>query len=499
MGTMTFQLPHGLTAEAGRELERACIAGGPDTMHWPLDKRIAADHLVVSRAEDESGSLVAPLLVDHAGCMMGSTATLIERNRPYNFLVEMARGKLNQVRSQAADWELGGLPLTAPLEEAIAAGVRALGHAVTGPAEEADTHAREALRLAYSASRQLVETYVQQVFQVRHQRQAQLDTLLGCRLTSAEATPATFEAFTTACNAMMLPISWRTVEGEEDTYRWEEWDARVAWAAKQEVPLAAGPLIDFSPSQLPTWLWLFAGDVPNLTLFMCRFVETAVRRYRQHIRRWQITAASNSSTCLNLSEDDLLQLTYRLGDAARQVDPSIELIIGLGEPWGEYMSSGDRAHPPFLFADTLIRSGLNVSGLDLEVIIGVEPRGSYCHDLLDLSRLLDLYALLGVPLHITAGYPSAAGPDPQADQELNVGGGSWSSGEEVGATPAVQADWAGAFLSLCICKPYVQSVQWAHLADAEPHQFPHCGLVDAAGAVKPAHGKLCELRQAHLR
>jgi hypothetical protein len=476
------------------------MAGGPDTMHWPLEKRFAAGHMVVSRSEDESGSLVAPSAVDGVGWLMGSTGTLIERNRPYHLLIELARGKLNQVRSQAADWVLGGLPMPAAFDETLHSGIEAFARAVTGPAEEADAHARDTLRLAHAAADLLVETYIEQVFQIRHQRQPRLDTTLGCRLGTSPPSPPLAEALAAACNAITLPLSWRTVENEEDTYHWDIWDTQVAWAARQGLPLSAGPLIDFEPSQLPTWLWLFNGDVPNLTHFMCRFVKEAVARYRKQIPRWQVTAASNSSSCLSLSDDDLLQLTYRLAEAARQADPGVELVLGISEPWGEYTAEGQRSHPPFLFADTLVRSGLNLAALDLEVVMGVEPRGSYCHDLLDLSRLLDLYALLGVPLRVTLGYPSAASPDPQADPELHVGGGSWGKGGSNGSgyTPDVQADWAAAFTSLCVCKPYVQAVQWAHLSDAEPHQFPHCGLVDAAGAVKPAHARLRAIREAHL-
>jgi hypothetical protein len=50
-----------------------------------------------------------------------------------------------------------------------------------------------------------------------------------------------------------------------------------------------------------------------------------------------------------------------------------------------------------------------------------------------------------------------------------------------------------------VCKPYVQGVHWAHFSDAEPHTFPHAGLLDAQGTVKPALVPLRELREKHLR
>src|SRR5262249_11943543 len=187
-------------------------------------------------------------------------------------------------------------------------------------------------------------------------------------------------------------------------------DAVVDWAGRQGLTVTAGPLIDFSSAQLPAWLWLWERDLPSLATFMCRFVEAAVRRYRGKIRRWQVTAARNCANCLSLSEEDLLQLTWRLGEAARLAVPDTELVVGIAQPWGEYMALADRTHSPFIFADTLIRSGLNLAALDIEMVMGVEPRGSYCRDVLETSRMLDLYALLALPPPVTLAYPSTHPP-----------------------------------------------------------------------------------------
>jgi hypothetical protein len=495
MGKMTFQLPGGLSADAARELERVCMAGGPDNMPWPTDLHFTPGHMTVHRGADESGYLVAPWAVNGLGLLMGTSATLIERNRPYHLLVELARGKINQVRCQASDWCMGGLQLGADLEQLIQGACKAFGQAITSPLPEVDQHSQDALNRGYAAAQQLVGAYLEQVFQVRHQRQERLDTTIACRVGPAVPSDPASEAVVEAFNTVGLPLSWSSVEGEEATYRWDAADALVDWAARQEMAATAGPLIDFSSAQLPAWLWLWERDLPSLATFMCRFVEAAVRRYRTRIRRWQVTAASNCASVLSLSEDDLLQLTYRLCEAARQIDPGLELVVGIAQPWGEYMTSADRNHSPFIFADTLIRSGLNLAALDVEVVMGIEPRGSYCRDLLETSRVLDLYALLGVPLQVTLGYPSGDQPDLDADPELRLGAGRWGGG----FTPAAQAAWAEAYAALAAAKPYVQGVQWVHLSDATPHQFPNCGLLDRDGTLKPAFAKLRELRAKHLR
>ena len=495
MGTMSFQLPAGFPADSAKELERTCVAGGPDNMPWPTELRFKPDLLAASRSVDESGYLVVPWSVDKVGRLMGSTATLMERPVPYNLLVELARGKVNQLRCQAADWKAGGLQITDPLRELIDDASRVFVQSVAG-SEGLQTfdQAREALALSYQAAELLVRAYVDQVFLVRHQRQARLDAALGCRLGLTVPSEVLARPLSDAFNTFCVPMAWSTVESEEGNPDWSGVDALVNWATGTGVPVSAGPLIDFSSANLPAWLWLWERDLPSLATFMCKFVDTAVRRYRGKIRRWQLTAASNNATVLSLTEDELLGLTYRLVETARQVDPSLDLVVGIAQPWGEYMAVEDRTHSPFIFADTLIRSGLNLSALDIELVMGVTPRGSYCRDLLETSRILDLYALLGVPLRVSLGYPSGDGPDPDADPELRVAAGRWHAG----FNPATQAEWAEAFCTLALCKPFVQGVQWVQLTDAGPHPFPHCGLIDAAGAPKPATQRLRELRQQHL-
>jgi hypothetical protein len=495
MGTMTFHLPAGLPPEILRELERSCLAGGPDNMPYPTEAFLQGQELLLDRATDESGYLVAPWLVPGVGLLMGTSATLMERPGEYHLLIELARGKCNQVRNQAADWEAGGLELPEPLRRQIHDAAVTLGRGLcSGDEGERLARAQQALEMAHRASGELVELYTRQVFHIRHQRQEKLDTALSCRLGPAVDTPELADLLRGTFNRVSLPISWHQVEGEEARYRWGEADRLLAWAEAAQLEVTAGPLIDFSSAQLPAWLWLWDRDLPSMATFMIRFVEAAVRRYRSRIRRWQLTAASNWANVLGLSEEELLGLTYRLGETARQIDPSLELILGIAQPWGEYMIHSERTSP-FIFADNLIRSGLNLAAINLEVVMGVNGRGSYCRDPMDFSRLLDLYALLGVPLQVTLGYSTTGQSDPDADPELAAGAGT--RGE--GYTPAAQGEWAERFAALALCKPYVQAVQWAHFSDREPHVFPACGLIDRGGQANPALAALRRLREEHLR
>jgi hypothetical protein len=494
MGMMKFLLPAGTLGPAARDLERTSVAGGQDSMPYPTQVVLEPGQMTVVRAVDESGVLLAPWEINGSGRVMASSATLMERPHPYHLLLELARGKVNQVRAQVSDWVMGGLEMTPALAERIHQATQAFVGAIVN-APDGHSQAQVALAEGYQAAAQLVQTYMDQVYQLRHQRQARFDTVLGCRIGTTIPSERVAGPLTETLNAVSIPFPWKDIEPTEGDYHWDPSDGLVGWAQEQGLRLQGGPLVDFGGTGLPEWVLKRSNDLQSLAGTLADHIQSVVSRYRSQVRVWQVTAASNAQEVLAAGDEELLWLTRHLAEAARQVDSSLEILVGIAQPWGDYLVNQDHTHSPFLFADTLVRSGLRLAGLDLEVAMAVTPRGSYCRDLLEVSRLLDLYALLGLPLHVTLGYPSSDGPDGLADPSLSVSGGNWKGGY----SPQVQADWAAAFGGLTLCKPFVRGVQWLHCHDAEPHLAPHCGLVDAKGNPKPALGRLRELRQAHLK
>ena len=492
MGQMNFLLPPGLAADWPRELSRAYLAGGFDNAPAPLNVRLDGNQLTISRPLDESGSLIIPWDIDSAGRLMTSTSTLIEGEKPYSLALELARGKVHQLRSHMADWRLLGFPPTEQQEEQLAELSKAFGQTATLESGEIDHAAHAVLRDAFRLTDELLPYYADRLFALRHQRVPHLDTMFGCQLSALPREPG---EFVDTFNSVRVPLTWREIEPAESRYNWDTSDAVVDWAIASGLTVTAGPLIDFSRGGLPDWLSLWEGDVPNLANFMCDYVETAVIRYRDRIKRWQLTSSCNFAGVFNLDEDEMLWLTTRLAEAALQIAPELELVVSVAQPWGEYLAQNEHTYTPLVFLDTLFRTGLRLAAIDLEIVMGVSPRGSYCRDLLDVSRLLDHYAVLSAPIHVTLAFPSSTQPDDQADAELSIGTGHWKDGY----SSATQASWAESFAAIVLSKPFVVAVYWSHLSDAAPHQFPNCGLLDAGSAAKPAMARLRKLRVDHLR
>jgi hypothetical protein len=495
MGTMNFQLTKTPAPEAAREIARGYVVGAPDYMPWPTEIQVAERDVIVRRPVDDSGCICVPWEVPSRGRLLLSTATLIERQSPYSIAVELARGRVNLLRNQTADWQMGGLTLTPELAEQVRQASLAFARAVCSQeaSAEAGPLAETAIQHALETGQDLVQSYVEQVFETRQQRQGRLPTAFSVGLNGpppdAEQTALLKKTF----NCVRIPVPWGLIEATEGTYTWDRVDALMQWAKGNEFPIIAGPLVDFSPHGVPQWLEKWNGDLQSLANFLYDYVESCLRRYNTDVRIWQITAGSNCSSILSLGEDRLLWLTLQLLEMARQVDPELHLIVGIAQPWGEYLAWEERTYSPFVFADTLLRSKAQVTCLDVELVMGVSPRGSYLRDLMEMSRLMDLYALLGLPLRVTLGCPSDVVPDPQAPDyvtQTRGAGPEWSAN--------LQASWVKQVASLAACKPYVEGVSWSHWTDAAPHIFPHSGLLSATNAPKPALEELQRIREQHI-
>ncbi len=120
-----------------------------------------------------------------------------------------------------------------------------------------------------------------------------------------------------------------------------------------------------------------------------------------------------------------MRIAARAIQVARQADPSAQVTIGVDRPWAEWMGSSHFQLGPLHLCDYLLRAELGISGIAIEIAPGYSAPGSHIRDLFEFSKLLDLYSLLNVPLHIWIVMPSAAGPDPNAEPGIRVEAAQW--------------------------------------------------------------------------
>jgi len=494
MGSISFSLPDPLPPEAASRLRYACFASGYDMSPMPGQLEISDNRITITRNVSESGYLLVPWSVGRHGTLVIASSTLRESDDPYRLLIELARGKLNQVRNQTAEWVEIGLRLPNGFELQLEETGRLFAQALMGsPPVQGDHHALTVLEQAITLGDTLTREFTSQMFDTRHHEEGLLDTRLAARMVRGGGSLTS--EFKRSFNAIQIAFRWRDLEPEESHYLWTDPDLAVTSAKTAELPITGGPVIDLSANLLPPWAESWRGDLPTLAAFMCDFLETVITRYKADIRRWVICAGFNQSDALGLDDDSRLRLAFRLFEAAAQIDPNLDLVLSVAQPWGDYLVNESQTISPLTFPDDLIRAGLRVSAVELEIRNGVLPRGSYHRDLLEAHRLMNLYSLLQVPLEIVLSAASNGDADP-----LGLAGQSiWAPDSDNCPTPEKQSEWGASMAALALCTPHVRSVTWDHWSDSEPHLTPSGGLISADGQTKPLLAQLRTLRVAHLR
>ncbi len=473
-------------------VEQAYLSGF-DRVCLQCQTRLDGDELVIQQAASDSCNLHIPWQVQRHGRLTLATGSLMQRQSPYGLSVELARGTIGRLRDQMAEWEAIGLVAPEKITRIVAEAMKCFCRGVVaGEDRQASAElAERAICAALDAAELLVAAYIDQIISFRRRSGEKLPAFLGADLGVSLLEDYTAEQFLLAFNAASVPISWREVEASEGSHYWSICDKQIDWCRSHRLTVCGGPLLLLDPRGLPDWLYLWENDFDNLISFVSEFLAAAVRRYRGKVDLWQCAGRLNSAETLSLSEEEKLRLAACAIEVTHANDPDTPIVISFDQPWAEYMSRRELDFPPLHFADALVRAGLNLAGLMLEVNFDYHPGGTLPRTLLQFSRLLDHWSLLGLPLYVSISVASAAHEDPLAQRRVQLAPGNWSA--------KAQQAWVARYVPLILSKPYVQGVIWNQLRDSEPHDFPHGGLFDLRRHPKPALRTLASIRQAHLR
>ena len=233
------------------------------------------------RATSESAKFHVVWPVKDFGRLVLPTASLPEREEPYLMALELARGKIVQIRDQAAQWELAGMRIPAEFVEQSRAAHKSFSRAALSQdrPEIASQLANDAINLACVAAETLTRSYAAQSMAGRLLRFGTLPFSIGCDLHESLPSPESKELFESLFNSTTVSVAWRTIEAVEGEYNWETTDRQLDWCESQRMMVRGGPLLDLGPNGLPAWLSRWKDDPVNLQSFVCDFIETAMFRY----------------------------------------------------------------------------------------------------------------------------------------------------------------------------------------------------------------------------
>ncbi|HEV3311756.1 MAG TPA: endo-1,4-beta-xylanase [Chloroflexota bacterium] len=495
MGVLKFRLPPNEANRLEPDYRKAYITG-LDRTPGRLAVELRNGVMTCTRESTESGRLFVPWPIEGFGMPLIGTATLAERPAPYTLAVELARGKLNDIRNQLSDWLQLGLRSTPQLEKTLGAAQKAFVVAATTAdrAVECVQAAQASLDAATAAGDLLIDAYTSQILQSRLSSTSRLPTHLGCVFEEpAQRAPVVLD-WPGTFNMMQVSVPWAQIAASEGQYRWDILDSQLSWARRAGMAVEVGPVVEFRYGALPDWLSLWEGDSETIGGMVADFVQQVVQRYRGRVPLWHLVHRPASSDILGLTEEEQIRITARAIQVARQADPGAQLAIGIDRPWADWMGASHFQLGPLHLCDYLLRADLGLSAVTIEVAPGFSPPGSHMRDLFEFSKLLDLYSLLNVPLCVWMALPSALGPDPLADPSVTVEAHQWPRSLDEN----LQAAWGAKWLALAVAKPFVRSVSWLQSSDATPHLYPHAGLLRADQTAKPLLSWMKLLRKETL-
>lgn len=494
MGVMRFEVHPANMLDEWPELHRAYISGF-DGRVFPTRIEVEESVIACRRQAGDSGKLHIAWPVKGFGRPVITTSCLREQEEPYNLTVELARGKICQVRNQLATWEGVGMKIPDHFHPPHRESHRLFAQAacLKDDPKEASRLADLAIAESCQASELLVQHYIKQRLTVRCHRSQQLPASLGCNLGNTGPNDDWRSQICTKFTAASIPVEWKYVEPTEGEYHWYLYDEQVEWCVENKMLMRGGPLLDMSPGGLPEWLSQWEHDFFNLQSFLCDYVETAISRYLGKIRTWEISSRVNTGGALQLNEENRLTLVARTLEVARQVDEEAKLLIRVDQPWGEYQARGQHRLSPAQFIDALLRCGVGLSGVNLEIAVGYSPRGSASRDVLDFSRMIDQWSALEIPLHVTLIVPSSTAKDQHANPDMEVEEAGWKSAW----SESMQAAWLDAHFPLLMAKQSVVGIFWGNLSDETAHEYPNSGLINGSGGPKAVLEQFAETRRSH--
>jgi hypothetical protein len=484
----------------GKPAEKVNLAGayvvGTDDV--PLRAEITFKDGIIQCKKRAAGPAGLALLWDvpETGRVMLETIRVPERDRPYTLQVELARARLMRINQKLEDWGLLDYAGVDDIAAVIRKGRETLIKALQADdAPAAAALGNEALRLAIQASERLTHYHADVFLDRRRQSGSFGRQVFGCAIPLDTPTEMVHKRLAGAFDFATVPLIWREVEPNEQTFNWRPLDTWVELLAQHEMPMKGSALLSFSEKHVPDWLYIWEHDFDTIRDLAFEHVRRVINRYGQYIQTWDVISGIHSTNCFTFNFEQLMELTRMTAALAKQLSPRCTAIVDLVAPWGEYYARNQRTIPPLLYADMAGQSGVNFDAFGLQFYFGPGIDGMFVRDMFQISSLLDTFAKLGKPLHITAvQVPSEAAGTSGAAGAKETGGGTDGGIWRKPWSEQVQSEWLRGFLDVALSKPYVEAVSWHSLIDNDQAAVPHGGLLREDLTPKIAYEELLKAR-----
>ncbi len=479
MGEFRFRLPDDWRLET-RQASSIHVVG-LDGIPWPCRIHNEGSTLLVSRNRDESGHVYINYPFEKYGEFLICTGTLPERPEKYDLVLELARGTLNRLRNQISIWSEGGLEIPEGVHEKTAEAISTLGSAIMGADfKTRDERSRAALDLAFDALFELCAGFGTSIARFRVENEAEFS-----RFWFAHQAPGIdrIQSSLEMTDFELVEVCPSQLESESI----QNWDAEAIGKR-----LIVGPVLDASPGGMDAEL-IRLDDFEarrNQVLNRCR---TAIQALPEPTSLIHLVSGLNGLGHRHLSYPQQLQLVIDMLHTLEESSTrEIPVMISFDFPWAERLASSVGGIHPLQIADTLLRQGLRVSMLGLDINLDYWPTGSVVRDTLQWIDLIDIWSQLGIPLVFCLRLPSGEWTLPdEGDKRL-------TNEVRSNLTDEQRFFVLESVIPAMIARPAVHGIIMRQWDQASDWRYPGAGLVDDTGQAKPVLNKLQQLRKQYL-
>jgi hypothetical protein len=440
---------------------------------------------------------VALSLLCNAGSMgrlMLQTCLLPDRPpgvEPYSLSIELARHRIKTFIAKSEEWQMFDLSEGHPAMQMWDDARALLTKAQTADDPiEADKAAQLSLERGIEASERLALAHAELLLHRRYGSRRAASSTLGVRIWPSRNGTGLRELIGRDFDVVVVPMPWRELEVEEGRYNWEPVDRWMQWAKSHNKPIVAGPLLDFSKTAVPDWLYIWQHDYDTCRDLAYDHVERVVKRYASVVGIWNLAAGVNTNENFRFSPDQMTDLVRMAGLVVRHERKGARLMVELSQPFGEHASTRPESIAPLTFIERLVQGGIRLDAIGVQLIFGHGGEGHASRDLMQISSLLDRFYYLDLPVIVSAmGVPSEAG------ETGATGAGAAAGWWHEGWSPQIQSSWVARVFAIAMSKPFVESVFWNELVDHRDAAVPTAGLIGADGKGKPALSRLSASRR----
>jgi hypothetical protein len=455
-------------------------------------------------AKRETGTAALVLQVPAGDCgeLTLQTCLLPDRDEPYVLMLELARHRLMMLYTKLEEWGMFDLPATHPVmrraEVARKLFIEALCLQNEDP-EATDRMASDALVAAIDGSEELALAHGNILLSRRRQTGALPKHAFGVGVRLEPGNDRLCAALSANFDYLCLPASWRLLSPAEGETRWGPLDTWIEWAGRARMPVIAGPLINFEPSAVPDWLYIWEHDYDTVRDLLYEHLERVVSRYKQVVNAWNVVSGLHVNSHFVFSFDQLMDLTRMAAMLVKKLQPAAKTLVEVRQPFGEYYAGNPRSIPPLMYADLIVQSAIPFDGFAVQVLMGQAQPGQFTRDLMQISNLLDQFAVFGRPLYVTFAAPS----EPVTAMMLAVPQGEEPADENAGVwrkpwSPVVQSHWLEAVMQVALGKPFIEGVAWQEVVDHPGIDLPLSGLLTEELAPKLAMKRFVGYRRSLL-